>query len=153
LYWAHGLERAIPALESAEARSARLVAEQGEPADDEVVWALGQLAYDGARLVWQTDDLAGAAARAEQAARSATGLGRPLAAATAQLLLAKILHAAEAGESAEAAARAALEGVTEPDERIACLEILDAALRRQGRDDEADRVWTDHGVDRPDPQQ
>src|SRR5262249_27688149 len=92
-YWAHRPARGAPAaVEAAEGVSRRVATEQG----DAVAWALGQLAFDGARILWQAGDLAGAADRAEQAARTAARVGKAAAAAEAWLQLAQIAHAAEA---------------------------------------------------------
>ncbi len=142
LHWVQHTEQAVAALRAADALVPHL---DGEDAQ----WELARLHYDAARILRAAGELAEAAARAGRSAEVLAELRAPGPASDARLLQARILLERGDAAAAEAAARGALQERPDVEGRRSGVEVLDAALRRQGRDEEADLVWTEHGLDQP----
>jgi hypothetical protein len=144
LNWAHGPDRALPALTVADQ-----VAERLDASSDDARWELARLDYDAARILWRAGQLASAAQRSGRAAQTMVGLGAAGAAAEARILQAKVLVEKGEGAAAEAAARQALTELPDEGRRPHYVDVLATALRQQGRDDAADVVWSEYGLPRP----
>jgi cellulose synthase operon protein C len=143
LHWAHGWERAIPALEAADALA--------RPDGDQpgLSWERAMLNFDGGRILWSAGRTADAAARAEAAADAFLALEQPAEASAAHRMLAQILLNAGQPGPAEAAIRQALAEAPDGMPRERLVDVLDATLRAQGRDAAADQCWGEYGLPTP----
>jgi hypothetical protein len=148
LHWAHGFERALPALASAVEVAAALIATPAG-AEPGVAWERALLDFDGARILWSARRLAEAEQRAGAAADGFAGLEQYGEAATARRLRAQILLSDGQPGPAEASIRQALAEAPEGMPRHRLVEVLDASLRAQGREAAADQCWGEYGVTRP----
>jgi tetratricopeptide (TPR) repeat protein len=143
LHWAHGFERAIPALEVADA----LAAPEGDQPG--LAWERAMLNFDGARILWSASRSGEAATRAESAARAFLALDQPAEASAAHRVLAQILLNDGQPGLAETAIRRALAEAPDGLPRDRLVDILDATLRAQGRDTAADQCWGEYGLPTP----
>ena len=143
LHWAHGWERAIPALAAADALA--------RPDGDQpgLSWERAMLNFDGGRILWSAGRTADAAARAEAAADAFLALDQPAEASAAHRMLAQILLNAGQPGQAEAAIRLALAEAPDGMPRERLVDVLDATLRAQGRDTAADQCWGEYGLPTP----
>jgi len=144
LHWAHQSERAVAALEAADAVVPRV-----DHDDADARWEVARLHYDASRILWGAGELAEAAVRAGRAADDFASLDAPAAVADSRLQQAKIRWNLDEYGPAEAAARQGLAALPTGHPPQALVEVLDAALRRQDRDEEADAVWRTYGLSRP----
>jgi cellulose synthase operon protein C len=144
LHWAHGVERALPALEAADA----LAAPDGDHPG--LAWERAMRNVDGARILWSAGRTGEAATRAESAARAFLALDQPAEASAAHRMLAQILLNDGQPGPAETAIRRALAEAPDGMPRDRLVDVLDATLRAQGRDAAADQCWGEYGLPTPD---
>jgi tetratricopeptide (TPR) repeat protein len=142
--WAHGPEAGLAALNEARASAALL------PDDDASRGDRAFVDIDEAQIRWRMDDLTRAADLARQAADAWQAIGELRSASEARVVLARILIDAERFADAEGAIRQALRDLPEPDRRSAFVEVLATALRAQDRSTDADAVWAEFDLTRPD---
>jgi hypothetical protein len=144
LHWAKQREQAVVALHDADAVLGRV--------DDstDARWEIARLHYDAARILWGADQLSEAATRAGRAAEAFLAFDAGAAVADSRLEQAKILWRLGQYGPAETAARQGLSALPASQSPRKLLDVLDAALRGQGRSGEADRVWGEYGITRPD---
>jgi tetratricopeptide (TPR) repeat protein len=147
LHWAQQREQAVAALHDADAVVPRL--------DDsrDSRWEIARLHYDASRILWGADQLSEAATRAGRAADAFLAFDAGAAVADSRLQQAKILCNLGEFGPAETAARHGLSALPASRSPQALVDVLDAALRGQGRAGEADRVWNEFGLTRPTPDQ
>jgi cellulose synthase operon protein C len=146
LHWAHGADRAVPALATVDELSARIA--DDSPAAD---WERSWLDYDAARILWGAERFGEAAARADSAAERLRRLDRPSDARTADLLRAHILLGGGKPAEAEAAIRRVLDDEPDRSGLDSFVGVLAAALQAQGREDAAKACWSEYGLPVPPP--
>jgi len=144
LTFAQGVERGLAAMADAAAVLERL------PADETPVrWERARHNFDEAMIRWHAGQVGPAADLAGQAASIWLAIGEVHGASEARALRARALLVDGHADEAEAEIRQALADLPEPRRRPAFVEILDQALRAQGRPAEADACWAEHGLTRP----
>jgi tetratricopeptide (TPR) repeat protein len=144
LAYAHGLERGLAAMADAAAALDRL------PADDEPVrWERAKHNYDEAMMLRSAGELGRAVDLTAEAIRIWHAIGEMRGVCEARGLRARALLDDGCLAEAESEIRQALADLPDPQRRPAFIEVLDEALRAQGRDAEADACWAAYGLTRP----
>jgi hypothetical protein len=144
LAYAHGLERGLAAMADAAAVLDRL------PADEEPTrWERAKHNYDKALMLRGAGLRGEAAELATEAITLCLAIGELLGACEARRLLSQILLDDDRPAEAETEIRRALAELPDARRRPTFVQVLDEALRAQGRETEADACWAEHGLIRP----
>ncbi len=142
LHWSHNAEGALAALATADALAAILAA-----GDQATAWERALLAYDGGRILGNTERLDEALGRTTAAVAAFRNMQAPVQIAHAEALCGELLLRSDRPREAEQAARRALTSLPERAggrERMA--DLLAATLDAQDRPAEASKVRQEYGI-------